>query len=163
MELSHCLDVFYQPMWRQSLRNAGCIHTVSAVFWYALHCRNYAVCPSTSEHCAAIKSQITEMKLLFTWWVTFIIFILPLWAVLVIQHIGQILKITSECYKWQRFGMNKFFKTLPKNTQRGNYCITCGTNTVHAKYHYLIYLQLTRHCCMNTEIWFCLTTNISNQ
>jgi hypothetical protein len=53
--------------------------------------------------------------------------------------------------------MNKFFKTLPKNTQHGNYCITCRTNTVHAKYHYMMYLQLIRQCCTNTEIRFCLS------
>jgi hypothetical protein len=47
--------MFYQPLWCQSLRNAGCIHIVSAVFWYALHCRHCPVSLSTSEHLATIK------------------------------------------------------------------------------------------------------------
>ena len=68
-----------------------CIHIVSAVFWYALLCKASLV----SVPCATMKSQITEIKLLFTW--PFLTFLLPLSIVLVIQHVGEMLKITSEC------------------------------------------------------------------
>jgi hypothetical protein len=45
----------------------------------------------------------------------------------------------------KRFGVNILLvNTLPKNTQHGNYCITCTTNTVQAKYYYMIHLQLKR-------------------
>ena len=40
------------------------------------------------------------------------------------------------------YDMNTFLKTLPKNTQHGNYYITCTTNMVQAKYYYIIHLQL---------------------
>ena len=84
-------------MWSQSLRNVGCIHLVSAVFWYALLWKASPVSAPTAVPCATIISQITEMKLLFTWLVYFATFLLPLSAVLVIQNVGQILKMTSEC------------------------------------------------------------------
>ena len=52
----------------------------------------------TAVPCATImKSQITEKKLFFKWLVSFVIFLLPRSAVLVMQNVGQILKITSEC------------------------------------------------------------------
>jgi hypothetical protein len=44
----------------------------------------------------------------------------------------------------KRFDGNTFFKTLPKNIQHENYCITCTTNMVEAKYYYMIHLQLKR-------------------
>jgi hypothetical protein len=109
----------------------------------------------TAVPCATNKSQITKMKLLFTWLVSFM-FLLPHSAVLFTQHVGHILKVTFECNTSnnKRSDMNTFLKKLPTNTQHGNYCITCTTNMVQAKYYYMIHLQLTRqfyeHC--NTSV-----------
>jgi hypothetical protein len=100
----------------------------------------------TAVPCGTMKSQITEIKLLFTWLLSFVTFLLPLSAVPVIQHVVQILKITSECNTTtnNRSDMNTFLNTLPKNRQHGNYCITCTTNMVQAKYYYMTHLQVKR-------------------
>jgi hypothetical protein len=42
----------------------------------------------TAVPCVTTKSQIKKIKLLFTWLMSLVIFLLPLSAVLVIQHVG---------------------------------------------------------------------------
>ena len=156
LEVPHCSNVFYQPMWSQSLRNAGCTHIVSAVFWYALLCKFSPVCAHSSALC---NNEIVNYRNKTVIHIVNIFYYIPTATFYCTGYTAC--WSNTQNYFWmqhkmnnKRPDMNTFLNTLPKNIQHGNYCITCTTNMVQAKYYYMIHLQLTRqfyeHC--NTSV-----------